>query len=80
MWFTRVSTRGRVTIPKKIREELQLKRGDRVAFVRVGEDVYLQPLKDTLLDKMGTIPVDGPQDFDEVREEVKRKRSKLRGK
>ncbi len=79
MTLVRVSTRGRVTIPKEIREKLQLEKGDRVAFVRIGDEVYMQPVKDTLLDKMGTIPVDGPQDFDKIREETKRSRGERRG-
>jgi AbrB family looped-hinge helix DNA binding protein len=79
-WLTRVSTRGRVTIPKEIREKLQLKQGDRVAFVRIGDDVYMQPVKNTLLDKMGTTPVDGPQDFEKIREETKKKRGEKRGR
>lgn len=75
MWLTRVSTRGRVTIPKDLREKLQLKQGDKVAFVRIGDDVYMQPMKETLLDKMGAIPVDGPQDFEKIREETIRRLS-----
>ena len=75
MWLTRVSTRGRVTIPKEIREKLHLEQGDQVAFVQIGDDVYMQPVKDTLLDKMGIIPVDGLQDFGEVRKETIRRMS-----
>ena len=74
-WLTRVSTRGRVTIPKEIREKLHLEQGDQVAFVQIGDDVYMQPVKDTLLDKMGIIPVDGLQDFGEVRKETIRRMS-----
>jgi len=80
MALARVSTRGRVTIPIEIREKLNLKRGDRVAFVRIGDDVYMQPVKDTLLDKMGKIPVDGPQDFEKIREQVIKKKGQKRGK
>lgn len=69
-WLTRVSTRGRVTIPKEIREKLQLKKGDRVAFVRIGDDIYMQPVKDNLLDQQGKVFVSGPQDFNEVRKET----------
>ncbi len=78
MWLARLSTRGRVTIPNEIRERLQLEQGDRVAFVRIGDDIYMQPVKETLLDKIGTIPVDGPQDFEKIREETKRKRGEVR--
>ncbi len=80
MWFARLSTRGRVTIPREIREKLQLERGDQVAFVRIGDDIYIQPVKDTLLDKMGTIPVDGAQDFEKIRDGVKRERGKEQGR
>ena len=53
MWLARLSTRGRVTIPKEIRKKLQLEQGDRVAFVQKGNDLYMQPIKRTLLDKIG---------------------------
>lgn len=79
MWLARLSTRGRVTIPVEIREKLQLKQGDQVAFVRIGDDVFMRPVKNTLMDKMGTIPVDEPQDFEEIREETKRRRGEERG-
>ena len=80
MWLARITTRGRVTIPKEIREKLQLEQGDRVAFVRRGDGVYMQLVKDTLLDKMGTIPVSGPQDFEKIREQAKKRRGEDRGK
>lgn len=76
MWLAKLSTRGRVTIPKGIRDKLGLEPGDRVAFVRIGDDIYMQPVKDTMLDKMGTIPVDGPQDFEGIREEIKKSKRK----
>ena len=79
MWSARLSIRGWVTILKEIREKLELKQGDRVAFVRIGDDVFIRPVKDSLLDKMGTIPVDGPQDFENIRAENKKTRGEERG-
>jgi len=79
MWLARLSTRGRVTIPKEIRKKLQLEQGDRVAFVQKGNDLYMQPIKRTLLDKMGTINVNGPQDFEKIRVNVKKMRGEERG-
>jgi antitoxin PrlF len=80
MAFARMSTRGRVTIPKELREELGLKPGDRVAFYETAEGLIMEPVRGTLLDKMGSVKVEGRQDFVQVREEVKKKRGKLRGK
>jgi AbrB family looped-hinge helix DNA binding protein len=37
-----VSEKGQVTVPKEIRDALRLKRGDRVVFLRVGEQVILR--------------------------------------
>jgi AbrB family looped-hinge helix DNA binding protein len=68
-----------VTIPVAIREKLELKQGDRVAFVRIGDDVFMRPVKDTLLDEMGTIPVDGPQDIEKIRVEKKRREGRNGG-
>ncbi len=79
MWLARLSTRGRVTIPKEIRKKLRLEQGDRVAFVQIGDDMYMQPIKQTLLDNMGTIPVEEPQDFEKIRVNVKKMRGEERG-
>ena len=46
-----------------------------MTFVRMGDDIYMQLMKDPLLDKMGTIPVDGPQDFEKIGEKMKKMRS-----
>jgi AbrB family looped-hinge helix DNA binding protein len=40
-----VSEKGQVTIPKEIRDSLGLKRGDRVVFLEVGEQVVLRKAK-----------------------------------
>ena len=79
MWLARLSTRGRVTIPKEIRKKLRLEQGDRVAFVQIGDDMYMQPIKQTLLDNMGTIPVEEPLDFEKIRVNVKKTRGEERG-
>ena len=65
-----VGRRGQMTVPREIRRSLNLEQGDRIAFIRSGDGVVLQPLTDTLLDLRGSVAVEGPQDFAEIRERV----------
>ena len=48
----KLSTRGRLTIPKKIREDMGLKPGDRVVFYESKGGIIMEPVRGTLLDKM----------------------------
>jgi len=70
MATSKIGRRGQTTIPGEIRKMLNLKEGNRVAFVRRGSDIVIQPLTSTLLDLRGSIPVSGPQDFTAIRKEV----------
>ena len=70
MIVIKVGRRGQVTVPKAIRRWLNLQEGDRLAFVRRGDEVILQPLTRTLLDLRGSVPVSGPQDFAAIRQQV----------
>jgi AbrB family looped-hinge helix DNA binding protein len=70
MNISKVGRRGQIAIPRLIRQELNLQEGDRLAFVRRGDEVVLQPLKTTLSDFRGSIPVTEPQDFDAIRQQV----------
>jgi len=72
MVMSKVTSKGQATIPKEIRDQLGLKPGDRVAFIRRGNWVILYPVKGTLLDLRGSIkPRSRPEDLEEVRREVK---------
>jgi AbrB family looped-hinge helix DNA binding protein len=77
MNVSKVGRRGQIAIPRLIRQELNLQEGDRLAFVRRGDEVVLQPLKTTLSDFRGSIPVSEPQDFDAIRQQVLDRRSSL---
>ncbi len=66
----KLGRRGQMTLPSTVRDWLKVKEGDRLAFVRRGDEVILQPMTRTLLDMRGSVPVPGPQDFDAIREEV----------
>jgi AbrB family looped-hinge helix DNA binding protein len=70
MNISKVGRRGQIAIPRLIRQELNLQEGDRLAFVRRGDEVVLQPLKTTLSNFRGSIPVSEPQDFDAIRQQV----------
>lgn len=74
---SKLTIRGQTTIPKPIREYLGLEPGDRVLFVLKESDVVLQPVRDTLLDLRGSVvPLRRPEDFDEIRAEVRKRVSK----
>lgn len=66
----KIGRRGQMTVPQAIRRSLNLQEGDRVAFIRRGDEVVLQPLTNTLLDLRGSVPVTEPQDFAAIRDQV----------
>ena len=70
LWIARVSSKGQVTIPKPVRERLELKPGSQVAFVVRDGRVELEPMKGSILEWYGAIPVEGPLDFQAIREQT----------
>ncbi len=76
----KMSSRGQVTIPKEIREELELSRGDRIEFIQDGEGRYILKKKDPLSEisrelaeearKKGYTEKDLRERIEEVREEL----------
>jgi len=80
MALARMSTRGRVTIPKEMRDALGLKPGDSVVFYETEKGLIMEPVHGTLLEKMGSVKVESWQDFEQVKDEVMNERGKLRGK
>jgi AbrB family looped-hinge helix DNA binding protein len=73
MIAARLTSRGRVTIPKKIREHLRLKPGDRVVFVLREREVVIRSAELTLRDLRGTVePHQEPEDFDAVRAKARK--------
>ncbi len=73
MFMSKVSRTGQATIPQEIREYLGSREGDRVAFVQKNNEVMIRPVKETLLDMRGSVKVEEPQDFQEIRKVVKRR-------
>lgn len=70
---TTITTKGQVTIPKEIREELGLQPGDKVIFRKEGDNVVLKPAS-TLLDFRGSVKAERYISMAEAREIIKRKR------
>ena len=70
MIVSKVGKRGQITIPREVRRWLALREHDKVAFVRRGHEVILLPLSETLFDLRGSVVVDKPQDWEEVRKQV----------
>ncbi len=68
--ISKVGRRGRITLPKEVRRWLNLREGDRIAFVRRGNEIVLYPLTHTLLDLRGSVHVPEPQDFTAIRQQV----------
>ncbi len=75
MVFTKVGRRGQITLPKEVRHRIQVDEGDRIAFIIEGEQVILKPVTKSLLELRGSIPVDGEQDFNDIRQKVFRARA-----
>jgi len=69
---SKVTIKGQVTIPKKIREKLNIKPSDFVLFVRKGNDVVIKPAR-TLLDLKGVIKTDKKiKNWEELRDKAKK--------
>ncbi len=72
MITSKLSSKGQTTIPKEIRNALELDPGDRLAYeIREGE-VVIHPLAGDIFDHKGTVePSQRPEDFKAVRKQVK---------
>ena len=71
-----VGRRGYITIPRNIRRQIGIKEGDRVTMVVQGDHIVLHPITQTLLDLRGSVPVQGHQDLDAIRQQVITERAK----
>jgi AbrB family looped-hinge helix DNA binding protein len=75
---SKITFKGQVTIPKKIRNALALKEGDSLIFTIEGDHAILKPInKKSLLDFYGTLPASRPYPgLEAIRKEVHGKRAK----
>ena len=70
MLTVKIGRRGQITVPRTIRRQMGLKEGDSLAIIPLENQIILRPLTQTLLDLRGSIPVEEPQDFEEIRKRV----------
>ena len=69
-----ITRKGQVTIPKPIRDQLGLEEGEKVMFIRRGDEVLLKVLRGTVLDLRGSVnPSSRPEDFSQIRQTVKKR-------
>ena len=78
MQKARITIKGQITIPKKIRDSLSMKEGDSVIFSVEGDHAVLRPLKKkALADFHGSLTATKPfPGMEEVRKEVHEKIAK----
>ncbi len=67
----KVGPRGQITIPKSLRTMLKIEPGDSFAVTQTDGNLVLQPVQGDIFGLLGSIPVDGIQDFDQLREKAK---------
>jgi antitoxin PrlF len=71
-----LTPKGQMTIPKEVRNALNLKPSEKVVIVMEGDHAVIKPLRGNILDIGGSIkiPAKGkPIDFRKVRGEVRKK-------
>jgi AbrB family looped-hinge helix DNA binding protein len=66
----RVGRRRQITLPSALRRELHLEEGDRVLVEMRPGELVLRPAGRSILALRGSVPVDGPQDFETIGAEV----------
>ena len=52
MELAKVTTKGQITIPKAIREKLELKEGSKIIFLQRGEDIVIKNSAMLALERM----------------------------
>ncbi len=69
---SKITVKGQVTIPKKVRDDLGVTAGDVIVFTKKGDDIVIKPAS-TLLDLKGVIVTSKKiKDWASVRKSVKR--------
>ena len=69
-----ITRKGQVTIPNLIRDQLGLEKGEKVMFIRRGDEVLLKVLRGSILDLKGSVrPSARPEDFSRISQTVKKR-------
>lgn len=74
MLTSKLSSKGQTTIPKEIRDALDIEPGDRLVYEMRGREIVIHPLAGNIFDHAGSVgPSRRPEDFEAIRAEVKGK-------
>jgi AbrB family looped-hinge helix DNA binding protein len=66
-----------ITLPKKIRQILGVKSGERIGFIVEGNEVKIVPLKSKLEENFGKVKaLKKPENFQEIRDFVEKEMAK----
>lgn len=76
MLTARISSKGQITVPKKVRDVLGVKPGQKIAFMMRDGKVEVIAVRDDLMSLAGIVKVKGPQNFKAIREQVMKERAK----
>jgi antitoxin PrlF len=78
MQRAKVTFKGQVTIPKEIRNALNIEEGESVVFVVEGDHAIMKPLtKKSLVDFYGSLPATRPYPgIEAIRKEIRHKLAK----
>jgi len=77
MPFSTVTDKYQITIPKKVRNALEIKKNDKIVFVVNGDQIILERISGNILDiKLPPEKQKKKIDFREARESVKKWRGK----
>ena len=57
---TLVTRKGQITVPIRIREELGLKEGDKLAFIRSGQEITIKRSASVVLQTAGVLQGNSP--------------------
>ncbi|MCG8336340.1 MAG: AbrB/MazE/SpoVT family DNA-binding domain-containing protein [Proteobacteria bacterium] len=70
-----ITPKGQVTIPVSVREELNLKPGDRIIYEKSSGGILIKPAKKNMLDDFGFMKSIEVQkiDLDDIRKAVRKK-------
>jgi antitoxin PrlF len=67
-----MSSKGQITIPKSVRESLNLETGDTIALIQVDDEIVLKPVKKNIFDFIGKIPPSsGSPEWEDIRNEAR---------
>ncbi len=77
MEVTKITLKGQVTIPRRVRQALGLRPHDRVMFLVEGERAFLIPVrKRSLMALYGSLPATKPfPGHAQIRQEIRRQRA-----